>query len=278
METDDDNHSGLVNEVKSLKSRISQLEKAQLTEEDKLKLAIIDRMPLTVWACDRNFKIVLWNEHSQEVYGYRKDEAFGSDYTELFVDHPEREQAKIDCIKTIDQDVVFKNFIADDIAKNGTRRNMLTNCYRVWDSERNEFLQVEVAVEISDLELRKAEHRTLREVGIALIEQRKKIFDLQKNDLLSRLSAMYYIKLRVIEKEEDRLNYYMERMSAGEAMTSEIKSETSKGQIKIEHARTRLETRKIEISSQIITSTKIDEIQTIGNEIAIFADESVMEI
>jgi PAS domain-containing protein len=92
MPDNGDNVDRLKIEIDSLKSRIAELEKHQLSSEDRLKLAIIDRCPFTVWACDRNFRIVLWNSVCEQIYGHNSKEAIGADYADLFVDPVEEEQ------------------------------------------------------------------------------------------------------------------------------------------------------------------------------------------
>lgn len=49
----------LINELQELRLYVSKLEANQLSRQDKLKLAIIDRSPFTMWAADCNFRIAL---------------------------------------------------------------------------------------------------------------------------------------------------------------------------------------------------------------------------
>jgi hypothetical protein len=122
-----------------------------------------------MWACNRQFKIVLWTAGSPKIYGHRTEDVLGKNYLELFVDASERKQSKIDCLRIIDNDYVQNNFLAYDVTKSVTHRTMLTNCFRIMDEDTGEPLQAEVAVDISDLELKKDEHRTLREAGLCMV-------------------------------------------------------------------------------------------------------------
>src|ERR1700694_5637647 len=112
----------LIEELEQLRTKFVALERSQLTHEQKIKLAIFDRVPFSIWACDRDFKIVLWNLGAEENYGCRSHDALGSDYSELFVDVVEQEQSRKDCRRTIDDNISFTNFIAYDHTRDGTRR------------------------------------------------------------------------------------------------------------------------------------------------------------
>ncbi|MCL5952133.1 MAG: PAS domain-containing sensor histidine kinase [Chloroflexi bacterium] len=156
----------LIEELQELRRRIHEAEQHRaVSREDRINLAIVDRAPFSVWACNRDFEIVLWNAYAEVLYGLSKKEAMGRSYLETFVDPPEREQSRVDCLRVIDQDNMQKNFLAYDRVTGGTHRTVLTNVFRVWDEDDGEFLQAEVGLDISDLSLRHDEHETLRELG-----------------------------------------------------------------------------------------------------------------
>ena len=203
----------LQNEVKNLREEIAVLtDKLELSHEDVLRLKIMDRAPFTMWACDRDCKIVLWTHQCESIYGYKKREAIGADFVELFVDEPEKKAAREDCVDIIDNDVVFRNFIAQDIAKDGSYRYMLTNCFRIWDSELNEWLQAEVALEIRDIHEAIKEHRNLREAGIWLAAQRKRMLEIEKKDLESRARIVYLEREMKIREKEREIRRYISRL------------------------------------------------------------------
>src|SRR5688500_5691724 len=79
----------------------------------ELKLAIFDRLPMPVWACDRECRIVFWNDAAARLYGFPEEEAIGHDFVDLFVNIPEREKARIDCADIIDNNRPIRN-MADD--------------------------------------------------------------------------------------------------------------------------------------------------------------------
>lgn len=273
MQSTDRTPEQLLEEIDTLKSRISELERNQISNDDKLWLAILKRLPFTIWACDRNFRIVLWNRVCEDVYLIPASKAVGNDYLELFIDPAELAQSKDDCLAIIDNDETFENFLAYDHANNGARRTMLTNCFRIWDDERKEYLQAEVALEISDLELRKDEHRTLREVGIARLEQQKKALDLQKDQLLNRLSQIYSTKLRMAQREQDRLDDYKEKLIGQNAKPEDVEKMARSNQQKLDIERQTLESKNRDITLRIVRASKSDELDILERAIAALENE-----
>jgi len=214
----------LLTEVRLLQERVSYLEKHSLTREQKLKLAIVDRLPFTVWACDRNFRIVLWSGRSAEIYQAPPEKALGTNYLELFVDPPERAQSREDCLKIIDEDMVQNNFLAYDRAQDGSRRAMLTNCFRIFDEETKQYLQAEVSVEISDLQLRSEQHRTLREVGVAGLVQTARTIEMYKRDLMGRIDSANSRRLDRIRERRHEVNAWFDkaRVKVGEQNAQDL--------------------------------------------------------
>jgi len=186
------NPDELIKEITTLKQRLQQLEKQRaFSWEDCLKLSIIDKAPFTMWACNRNFEIVLWAGACEEIYGYSREEAIGKNYLDLFVDKPEREESEKDCIEIIEEDKRQTNCFAFDYAKNKDKRNMLTNCFRVHDEFNDRLLQAEVAFEISDIEKRREFHRIVREKGLAKTVFEKGELEVEKLSLLQRLKVKH---------------------------------------------------------------------------------------
>ena len=159
----------LIEELEALRQRVDQLERASyreptqgLTREDRLFLDIVEQAPFSMWASKciaGNYEIVLWNRGAAEIYQFSKEEAIGSNYLTLFVSDEERVQSAIDCDKIIEEGEVFRNFLAYDEAKDGTRRAVLTNCFRIWDEDEGECLQAEMALLVPELEPVIEEHR-----------------------------------------------------------------------------------------------------------------------
>jgi len=162
----------LIEELEALRRRVSELEQRRaVSREDRLMLAIAKKCPFSVWACNRNFTITLWEPGAEAVYGHSKEEAIGENYLNLFVSEEEREQSAIDCIRVIEEDYLQRNFFAWDSAKNGTKRGMLTNCFRIWDDDEHDWLQAEVALEVPELGIR----RLLEAERLKLLERLRKV-------------------------------------------------------------------------------------------------------
>ena len=165
----------LINEIMVLRSQTEDLQRAlnvaeirDLSKRERLLLAVAEQAPISIWASrckDGNFEISLWNEGAAHIYGHNQAKAVGSSYLDLIVSDEEREESATDC-DAILCGKVFRNFIAFDLAEDGTRRAMLTNCFRIWDKEEHEYLQAEVALLVPELEPIIKEHQRIRESGI----------------------------------------------------------------------------------------------------------------
>ena len=162
---------------KNLKSKADAY---TLSKEDKFKLEIMNHAPFSAWACDRNFDIVFWSAGTAKLYGYTGKDAIGKKYLDLFVSEEERERSASDCLSVIDNGIELRNFLAYDQLSNGTKRALLTNCFRIWDQARNDYLQAEVALEIPELAQSIEEHRTLRELGIRRIAEYERVLLLER--------------------------------------------------------------------------------------------------
>lgn len=260
----------LIEEIKTLRNELALLRKSRaLTREDRLKLSILDRSPFTIWACDKDFNIQLWAGACGRNYGYSADEAIGKNYLELFVDDHEKDQSCGDCIAIIEKDKVFSNFLASDIAEDGSTRLMLTNCFRIYDEDTQQWLQAEIGLEISDLEDSEKEHRNIREKGAYDRGMRKKLIDLQK-DILSRkvvdVSADYqrimFEKQRDLEARRRRLEPELGEVEAKKMFTGELEQ--------LEKERKQLANEHQELLHRIFQAEKETEIEILEEKVAIF--------
>ena len=115
------------------------------SEEDQFLLKILDDSPFTIWASDRNCIIKFWEGQCELLYGYKKEQALGKDFVDLFVAEDEKKAAREDQLKIIDSGEVFHN-IANDVAKNGNTLRLLTNCWRMKDPHSDEYWNVEMGL------------------------------------------------------------------------------------------------------------------------------------
>jgi PAS domain S-box-containing protein len=212
-------------EVQELRQRLAARELVpRLSNEQRLKLALFDLSPFTAWACTRDFKIVFWNRRAEEVYGHSAAEALGKDFVELFVDAPEQQPARDDCLKIIDGGLTYTNFLAYDQKRDGRRLTMLTNSFRVYDDERHAYLQAEVGLEISDLSESESKHRTLRELGMQLLALQIRTLDTQRKAFNERLEAAYHHARRKIDLKQQEVSSWIAKIekSTGRAEAENI--------------------------------------------------------
>ncbi len=261
--------------VGTLQKKILELEEhPAISHEDTLRLAIIDRAPFTMWACNRNFEIVLWTPQCEANYQRKKREAIGADFVELFVSEPEKKDAREDCIDIIDNNENFINFIAEDFAKNGSPRYMLTNCFRVWDKENGEWLQAETALEISDIEEALKEHRSLREAGIALVAKSKRYLEIEQKDLSSRAGIAYAGRLDILRRQKDQLSQYIARLNreGNQEVADGLKQSSAKEN---QGERKRLKGRMEELISAISNADTLDMCELLAGEVEKFEKEGI---
>ncbi|MCK4377354.1 MAG: PAS domain S-box protein [Actinomycetia bacterium] len=264
----------LLNEIEKLKKSVNEFKKKRaITREDQLKLAVIDKAPFTLWACNRKFEIVLWTGSCESIYQYRKEDVIGKNYLTLFVDGPEKYQSEVDCIKMIDEDYVQKNFLAWDISKDGNRRTMLTNCFRIWDEDNQEYLQAEIALEISDLVLSDREHRTLRELGISRQAQIKKIFGLMKSNVLHILQVIYTKKIIDIDRKSQEIYKYKFKIEKEGFEEDQVNKLTKERIDSINKEKVYVENRNRELTKKILNEKEQKNILIIGKEINNFGKE-----
>lgn len=121
------------------------------TYEDRMKLAIIDNAPFTIWANDRDCKIRFWSGKCEKVYGYNTDYTEGKDFVDLFVSKDEKLKARIDCRDIIDNGKPFNN-IANDETFDKIPITLQTNCFRIRDVDSNEILSAEIGVLTNSIE------------------------------------------------------------------------------------------------------------------------------
>ena len=152
------------------------------TPQIELKLAIFDKLPMPVWACDRDCKIVFWNDGAARLYQYSSEEVLGKDFVNLFVNPPERDKARADCMEIIDQNKPWKN-MADDIDKHGNTQKLVTHCFPIYDIAGHSGLQVEISYEAQDYDKLSQELVELQAASKRQIDRaRDRAFDALKEE------------------------------------------------------------------------------------------------
>ena len=223
----------LLKEIITLNEKICELsDKLLINREDQLKLAILKQVPFSMWACDKNFNIKLWTCNCENIYEISKDDAIDENYLDLFVDNFERDQSKIDCLRVINKDYNQHNFLAYDKNENDDHILLLTNCFRIYDEVNDEYLQAEVALDISDLDLEMKMHkwRTLRDYGKSKHEDKLRIVHLQRSNLMYKLQQIQKTKINKICKDDECNVEWMTKAKEhfGEEKIEDLKMELKK--------------------------------------------------
>ncbi len=267
----------LKREVARLQQQLSELQEI-LGDDAQFKLAILERMPLTLWACDRECKIMLWNEAARKLYGYDKEQAIGSDFVDLFVDPLEGAQARMDVKLIVDNGKVIRN-IANDKDSTGHIRRLLTHCFPVLDKKSGDVFQVELSFDISDIKQLEDEICDVRNQAKLISEKKtveEKLLELsffhnRKSGMGQHLQNFF---MRKMDEYEKSLRTHQDLIS-----TRGIPSKEREQYLKIIE-RERAGQRSIglwyrQIFADLTSAKTMEEIDQIGREINNREDEKV---
>lgn len=183
--------------------------------EDRLKLQILDNVDFTIWACDRDLKIRLWEGSCEKVYSIKKEDAIGENYLELFVSSEERHQSKEDTLEIIDTSLPQPFRLCDDTDGRGFPIQVITQCCRIEDDEEielhdgshNKYLQAEMAINMNYENLL-AESKKFKRIQESFEED----VEQQRKDCLEVLQTS---KDRILEVADSRINHYYHITSKG---------------------------------------------------------------
>jgi PAS domain S-box-containing protein len=191
----------LEDEVRTLRAEIKALkENGPIQAQERLLLQIMNRSPFTIWACDRDFIIRVWNRKCEEVYGFSANEALGKSFIDLFVDGPEKSAAKKDTVDIIDHNKRCESFLAYDNDSQGVRRTMLTNCFRVFDNDVP--LQAEIGLRIDDdLNLPRHKLQRLRELGAEEQAREQMMAQAKQLGVATRLESIHNVVSWQLERQ-----------------------------------------------------------------------------
>lgn len=129
--------------------------KRALSWKDQMLLQMVDKSPMSFWACDLAYIVQLWEGKSEEIY---KRQMVGREF-HSFISRMERKQAMEDCITIIETpenkvDVFledFKNYYTKDIKGSQAEIGLVTNSIQLYDEDADEYLYAEIGLPI-DLE------------------------------------------------------------------------------------------------------------------------------
>lgn len=173
-------------------------EKRAVTWKDRAILQIVEKSPLTLWASNKAYKVVLWAGTCKKTY---KRDLLGRSFYEIMSIY-ERSQAMEDSISVIeaDDDTLgplledFKNYYTKDMAGTKANFSLITNSMQLVDDETGEKYYAEIGLPI-DLKKALAEHEERQRAFIENVDSFKnsvakltKKFSAGKDELLSRIN------------------------------------------------------------------------------------------
>lgn len=172
-------------------------EKRAVRWEDRAILQMVEKSPLTLWASNKTYKVVLWTGTCEQAY---HRDLIGKPFYEIISIY-ERSQAMEDSIEVIEADedkleqllADFKNYYTKDMEGTRTEFSLVTNSMQLIDDETGEKFYAEIGLPI-DLEKALAEHnRRQQEFNEHVakfenaVEELSKKFATEKNKLLDRI-------------------------------------------------------------------------------------------
>ena len=141
-------------------------EKRAVSWKDRAILQMIEKSPLTLWASNKTYKVVLWAGTCEQTY---HRDLIGKPFYEIISIY-ERSQAMEDSIAMIEADedkldqliADFKNYYTKDMEGTRTEFSLVTNSMQLVDDETGEKLYAEIGLPI-DLEKALSKHRERQE-------------------------------------------------------------------------------------------------------------------
>ena len=189
--------------------------KRALAWKDRAILQMVDKSPLTFWASDKDYNVVLWTETCKEVY---HREMLGYPFYEM-ISIFERPQAMKDSISVIEADenklgpllADFRNYYTSDLEGKSTTFNLVTNSMQLINDETGEKYYGEIGLPI-DLAKAMEEHdlrqkRFAKEVSEfnEAVEQLQRKYDLGKNDLLTNIRKQRGLNAKLKTELRERI-------------------------------------------------------------------------
>lgn len=225
-----ENESNVVEELKKLTTDeliqyILYLRSARaFKREDRLKLQILDNVDFTIWACDRDLNVKLWEGSCEKVYSIPKSEAISKNYLSLIVDPLERHQSKEDTLAIIDTGEPQHFRLCDDADGRGFPIQVITQCCRIEDDEEillhdgttNRYLQAEMAINMNYNNLLHESKQFIKvqnDFKAEVAKARKECLDVLEK-----------CKNRILEAADERINQYYHICVEGKTYSTALKA------------------------------------------------------
>jgi PAS domain S-box-containing protein len=178
-------------------------------QEILFRLQFLDSIPLPTWAADASAKIVFWAGSAEQTYGHIKTRALQKDFIDLFVNGPEKKQAREDLLAIVSGQEGSEHFnLCKDKDKNGKQVYLVTCCFPVFDPRTGEIVQAEVSFDLSRLDALEEEleemhkrYRAEEEGARAMRMARERtIVESLTRELFSELKQNYDHRRQIIER------------------------------------------------------------------------------
>lgn len=195
----------------------------ELEKAEGLLESLVKEAPLSIWVCDEEGQIILWNKAAEAIYGHNSEQALGSIFWDLFVKDDEIEQAKKDLNETFTKRAVQKNYYVVDEDKHGNILHMLVNTFLI-ESENGKTFQAEVGSEVSgflerlmatqkELEAQLLEQRVLQE-RIRLLEKLRETTKRVSQSLQTESAGLDEVLLEIVESTLELIQTSKNKTSA----------------------------------------------------------------
>ena len=152
---------------------------------------------------------------------------------------------------------------------------MLTNCFRIFDEDNNQFLQAEVGLEISDLDQRVGEHRTLREYGIAQRAVMNEAIESRRNIAMQKMQDIYASYIKLFDKETRILQEYIGDISKQQGEDAPVLAEPRQRLEKLNGLESEMCGKNNTLMQMIFKAPTIDVLENCENELIVFKKEFV---
>lgn len=158
-------------------------------------------IPLPVWAAARDGTIQHWNKYAERSYHYKSSSILGEDFIELFVNDPEKIQARKDLHNIIEGFEGPEHFnMAEDKDTRGRTVRVLTCCFPVYDPRIKDVVQAEISFDVNMLDQHQAELQELHEDYRNFKEQQRDAILQEKRHLLKDIRTCAQTKCNILDK------------------------------------------------------------------------------
>lgn len=191
-------------EITEFLLRIRQ--KRAISWEDRALLQMIDKSPLTFWASDKAYRVVLWSNNCTNVYNRQ---LLGKPFMEIMSIY-ERSEAMKDSIRVIEADLEelptlveeFANYYTKDLKGTTRAFGLITNSMQLIDDETGEKFYAEIGLPFEP------------EQQLGEYEDRKKKLEESVSEFESSVS---YLR----DEFENNIKLFREKISKATMLTQE---------------------------------------------------------